>query len=159
MAKGQTDIRAFIRDVKKLENGKVLVRMMTKEFRKEARPALQSVRKAALALPSKGQNARRGRPSLRGALARATVLKTQSARSATLVIKTDPKRMPDGLGGLPPYVEGTQNRWRSPVFGNRDVWVGHDAMPFFYATLRPYEPKIRDAGDRVISEIKRELEK
>jgi hypothetical protein len=154
-AKG-TDIAAFVKDLRKLEDGKVIIKKLTKEIRTEARPALKTVRQKIMAMPSQGENARRGRPLLRRSLQRATVMSVRSRKAAAITIKTDPKKMPEGLKGIPPYIEG-EGRHRHPTFGH-EPWVNQPPVPFFYGTLRPYEPKVQAAGSRAIEEIKKELE-
>lgn len=150
------NIPAFVKQLKELENGKEITKRLMKEIRAEARPVLRAVRAAALGLPSRGESARRGRDSLRRHLARATVMQTRRTKAATVVVKTDPKKMPEGIKGLPPYVEG-EGRWRHPVFGDTDKWVRQDPKPYFYGTVRPYEPRIQDAGERIIKQIQKEL--
>lgn len=142
-----------------------LIRRMTKEIRAEAKPALVAVRRAALASPSMGQSRRRGRPSLRRELSRATILKVKTNNAATVVIKTDPKKIRDpDMKGLPPYIEGSGGFrgtqvgvLRHPVFGNTDVWVRQDRMPYFYQTAARYGPRVFAGIGRVMDEIEREL--
>ena len=150
------DIAAFVKDLRKLEGGREIVKKLTKEIRTEARPALKAVRQKIMVMPSKGENARRGRPSLRRTVSRATIMSVRSGRAATITIKTDPKKMPSGLKGIPPYIEG-EGRHRHPTFGH-EPWVNQPPVPFFYGTLRPHEPRVQAAGGRVITEIKKELE-
>jgi hypothetical protein len=152
----ETDIAAFVKDLRKLSDGKEIVKKLTKTIRAEARPALKAVRQRIIAMPSKGENARRGRPSLRRTLQRATVMQVRSRKAATVVIKTDPKKMPVGIKGLPPYIEG-EGRLRHPTFGH-DPWVAQPPVPFFYGTLRPHEPRLQRAGEQAVDEIKKELE-
>lgn len=144
--------------LKTTAEGKETLRKLRKELRTAATPMLKSVRAAALRLPSKGESARRGRPSLRKGLARATKIKISfSQRSAGVMVVTGPGAMPEGMEGLPPMVEG-RVRWRHPVMGNRDVWVQQRAMPFFYPAVKPHEPEAVSAGRRVLEAIVKEIE-
>jgi hypothetical protein len=161
---GDSDIPELRRQLRALDRPD-LIKRMTKEIRAEAKPALIAVRRAALASPSMGESRRRGRPSLRRELSRATVMKIKTNHAATVVIKTDPKKIRDpDMKGLPPYIEGSGGFrgtqvgvLRHPVFGNTDVWVRQDRMPYFYQTMSRYQYGVRAGIDRVADEIKREL--
>lgn len=158
------DVQEFRRQLRALGR-RDLINRMTREIRAEAKPALIAVRRAALASPSQGESRRRGRPSLRKELARATVLKIKTNVAATVVIKTDPKKIRDpDMKGIPPYIEGSGGfrgtnvgLLRHPVFGNTDVWVRQDRMPYFYRTAARYEPRVRAGVYRVLTDIEREL--
>lgn len=144
--------------LKTTAEGKQTLRAFRKELRVAATPMLKSVRRAALGLPSKGENARRGRTSLRKSLARASKIKISfSQRSAGVMVVTGPGAMPDGMEGLPPMVEG-RIPWRHPQFGNRDKWVKQNPMPFFYRAIQPHEPEAVSAGRRVLAAIVKEIE-
>ena len=137
-------------------DGKRMLARLRRELRREAAPAVEAARRAALSLPSKRVNAARGRVSLRAALAKATRSRlTLGKTRAGLVIEVSQRAMPEGMKSLPVYVEGLR-RWRHPVYG-QDVWVRQDPMPFFYDAVRPYENRLPDAGRRIIAEVEREI--
>lgn len=139
-------------------DGKVTLKRLRKELRQVAQPMRKSVQRAAMGLPSDGESARRGRPSLRRTLSRATRIKVTFARfTAGVMVVTGPGGMPDGMKGLPPYFEGGAPL-RHPVFGNRDVWVRQQASPFFYPAIRPHEASVQAAAQRVLDQITKEIE-
>ncbi|MEV0151533.1 MULTISPECIES: hypothetical protein [unclassified Nonomuraea] len=143
--------------LKTTAEGKDTLRRLRKELRKEAEPMRKSVQRAALGLPSDGENARRGRPSLRRTLSRASRVKVSfSRRTAGVMVVTGPGGMPEGTKGLPPYIEG-EGPWRHPVWG-RDQWVRQQAMPFFYPAIRPHEASAPAAGERVLDQLIKEIE-
>lgn len=151
-------LAALAKTLKTTADGKRVLRDLRRELRKAATPMLKSVRTAALGLPSQGENARRGRDSLRRNLARSSRIKTSfSSRSAGVLVVTGPRGMPSGMQGLPPMVEGLIP-WRHPNWG-RDEWVRQAAMPFFYPAVRPHEPQATAAGRRVLDQMTKEIEK
>jgi hypothetical protein len=143
--------------LKATADGKVILRRFRKELRTAADPMRKSVQRAALGLPSEGENARRGKPSLRRSLSRATKTRVRfSKRSAGVVVEVAPKAMPEGQKGLPPYFEG-RAPLRHPTFGH-EPWVRQAPAPFFYPAIRPHEPGALEAGQRVLSQITKEIE-
>lgn len=155
---GSPQYFAFVRELKNAEGGKIVLRKLGKEFRSQGRPILQSVKKAALGTPSKGQNARRGRPSLRRSISKAAVLQVRVRKDAVMVVKIAGKKMPSGMQGLPPYIEGRNARLRHPTFGH-DPWVRQAPHPFFYGAVEPYRPKLEQGVNNVLNEIAAELER
>lgn len=153
-AKALADLAKTLRQT---AEGKVTLKRLRKELRAVADPMRRSVKRAALELHSDGESARRGRPSLRRALARSSRIKVSlSRRTAGVMVVTGPAGMPEGMKGLPPYFEGVAPL-RHPTFG-RDPWVRQAAAPFFYPAIKPHEPKALVAGQRVLEQIVREIE-
>lgn len=148
---------ALAKTLKQTAEGKETLRRLRKELRAAADPMVKSVKRAALGLPSQGENARRGRPSLRRTLARASRIKVSfSQRAAGVMVVTGPGKMPEGMKGLPPYFEGIRPL-RHPTFG-REPWVRQDAAPFFYPAIRPHEKDALEAGARVLEQTIKEIE-
>jgi len=154
---GSPQYYAFVRNLKNAEGGKLVIRQMTKAFRKEGKPVLNSVKQGALSTPSKDQNARRGRPSLRRSLSKAATLQVKAAKDAVMIVKINGKKMPSGMQGLPPYIEGDQARLRHPTFG-RDPWVRQVPHPFFWDAVEPFRPRLAASVNGVLNDIIKELE-
>lgn len=154
---GSPEYYALIRQLRSSGDGKLILRKLTKEFRAQGKPILNSVKQGALGTPSKGQNARRGRPSLRRSLSKAAVLQVKAQKDAVMVVKIAGKKMPKGMAGLPPYIDGTNARLRHPTFGH-DPWVRQTPKPFFWKAVEPYRPRIAAGMDGVLNEIAKELE-
>lgn len=156
MRVGSPEYFAFVRKLKTAEGGKIVLRKMTKEFRKQGRPVLNAVKQGALALPSKNVNARRGRPSLRRSLSKAAVMKIKLQKDAVMIVKIDGKKMPSGMRGLPPYIEGDA-RLRHPTFGD-DPWVRQRPAPFFTQAVEKYKPRVEQGVQDVLNDLRDELE-
>src|SRR4051812_17811530 len=142
---GADRLRDLSRDLRKHEDGTALRRRMVGELKKGANEVVRAERAAVLALPSKEQNARRGRRSLRRSVATATVSTVRTvAKDPRVSVRIDPSRMPEGRRTLPAYMnaEPRFTRWRHPVFGTR-TFVTQRATPWFYATARPMEERLQ----------------
>lgn len=154
-----SDLRKLSKDLRKHADGKRLAKELRTELRKTAKPFVPVVRRAIAALPSKGENARRGRVGLRKRLQKATALRvTTGGRTAGVSIIVNGKRMPDRQGSLPAYMEGTKPRWRHPHFGDRERWHEQSAHPFFFKAVRPAEDRAVQAAQTVVERIAREIE-
>lgn len=157
---GVTEVKDLARELRKHADGKEIRKMMIKEFRRAIKPMAKAAKTGALELPSKGENARRGRPSLRLELSKAVSTQIKlSGRSAGVRVFVNPKRMPEGKKSLAKHVEGTPGWqiWRHPVFGH-DVWVTQEPHPFFTTATRPAEPAAQRAIKNVVDQIQRDLE-
>lgn len=152
------DLAQLAKVIKGMADGRDLRLRLRRELRQTATPVLASLKRAYAGLPSEGESARRGRPSLRRTLVRASKIRTSfSAKAAGVVLKVDPKAMPEGMRGLPPYIEGDAP-WRHPVPKDQTRYVRQAAMPAFWAAVRPFEHTGPEAADRVLQEIKQEIE-
>jgi hypothetical protein len=153
-------LRDLVRETRRLEDGKVLRTQLRKELRRTGGRLLKEEKRAVRALPSKGQNARRGLPSTRRQVARATQLRVRTAGArAGVVVWVNPKKMPAGKQSVPGYMEGVRpyQRWRHPVFG-RDTWVTQRPTPWFYSTASRYGGEAQRAAVRAIDRYAREIE-
>lgn len=163
---GQGELRRLARDLRSPAIPKEMRDELRQELLKVAREGAAEVRTAVLATPSKGQNARRGKRSLRRKIASATEAKIRTNIRAGAIIWTNPGRMPAGEGLLPGYYEGL-GRGRHPTFG---IWsrtasrppkkrafpiVSH---PYFYSTLDRIGPAMQAAGDRVLDTAAKRIE-
>lgn len=144
------DLARLARDLRNLPDGPKIRRRMVAEMRREAQPVAIAVRSAYLSGPSHQS----GPSHLRAALAKAVTIQVKaSGRDAGLRIRVAGKKMPDGMGSLPKRYEGT-GRWRHPTFG-RDPWVGQDARPTFYKTVRLFVPRVVTGVERVYAQYER----
>jgi hypothetical protein len=151
------ELAALAKTLRQTAEGKNTLRRFRKELRAAADPMRKSVQRAALGLPSGGENARRGRPSLRREMSRATKTRVRfGQRNAGVVVETAPAGMSEGRKGLPPYFEG-QAPLRHPTFGH-EPWVRQHATPFFYPAIRPHESNALAAGQRVLDQTVKEIE-
>ncbi|WP_435111872.1 hypothetical protein [Nocardiopsis synnemataformans] len=142
---------------------KELRRRLAKELRGVLKPAVPAVRGAVRRIPSKGQNKRRGRRSLRSDIARATTLKMRAqGKFVGAEISIRPDKMPDDRRNLASYMEGESpfNRWRHPIFGDRNRWVQlQPRHQFFYKAVEPHLSTMREAADRIVVDVAADLEK
>jgi len=155
------DIRRLLARLRELEDGKEIRKRLRRELKESAKPMVPAVQRAVLALPSKGQSARAGRPSLRARVARATQIRVRASGTRPgVTVWINPRRMPEGQKNLPAYMEGIRpfHRWRHPVFGDEDVFVQQPPKPFFYRAVRPLQDEVSRAGTRIINDIQREIE-
>jgi hypothetical protein len=153
-------LRALVRDLRRLEDGKELRKRLRKELKGTGTRIVKAEKHAVRALPSKGQNARMGRPSTRREIARATQLRIRTnGPRAGVMVWVNPKKMPPGKGAVPGFMEGIApyQRWRHPVFG-RDAWASQRPHPWFYRTAGRYGGEAQRAAERVINDIAREIE-
>ena len=156
------DLKAVVRALRGLADGKELRKELTQGMRGVLRPLVPRVKAAYLAGPSKGRRRRRQGPDLRTLLARSVRLEVRTAgKLAGARIRVDGRRMPPGMGALPRHWEGPAEggRWRHPVFGNREVWVGQESHPTFYRTIRPDEAQARREIEQVVDRIFAKIER
>ena len=154
-------LRTLAREFRGQGDGKELRKRLRKELKGTGTRIVKAEKHAVRALPSKGQSARRGRPSLRATTARATQLRIRtSGPRAGVTVWVNPKRMGPGRANLPAYMEGVRpfQRWRHPVFGDADTWVTQRPRPWFYRTAARYEDDAQRGAARVIDSIAREIE-
>lgn len=125
------------------------------------RDAEQVVKLKILSIPSRGLSARRGRESLRRKIHRAVKTNIDTSPQYTgAFLWVDAYEMPSGEENLPAYMERVRRytRWRKPVFGNREVWAGQRAHPYFYRTLRPFQERAADVAEDALDEMRKDVE-
>lgn len=155
------DLKKIQTRLNKYASRPVWDRRIQHELRGPIRAAERAVRLKILSLPSRGLSARRGQESLRRKIFRA--LKTNvdtSAQYTGAFIWVDAYSMPSGEENLPAYMERVRRytRWRKPVFGNREVWATQRAHPYFYRTLRPFQEEAADVAEKVLDDMKKDVE-
>src|SRR5688572_29603057 len=96
---GAERIRALSKDLRRLEldERKEIRQRIVRQLKEVADEIVRAERAAVRALPSKGENARRRRWSLRAKTATATVSRVRTTmREAGVSVVINPKRMPAG---------------------------------------------------------------
>lgn len=146
------DLRAVVKALKQVEDGKEIRKQLSRELREVARPLVPKVQQAWRSAPSM-QGAGRGQPDLRVLLAKATRSQVRlSGKETGVVIRTDGRKMPTGMKALPGYAEGIRRRpWRHPVYGNRNAWVTQRPFPRFYEAVQPNEAAARQACEQAVA--------
>lgn len=133
---------------------------LARNLRQPAKEIQMAVRTAAIAIPSRGESARRGKMPLGRRLARATSLQVKtSGDSAGVKLWLNPAKMPDGQKALPAYEEGETGPWRHPTFGNTDYWFNQSPHPFFWPTVNPRLPAFYQAAEDAIDATADEIER
>jgi hypothetical protein len=155
---GADDLKAIAEAFNEHADGRELRAELVEQFRDVTDPLRDRVKAAWKASPSKGHGtstrARQAQPGLRSLLSRATRTEIRLGRKAAgVAVRTDGRRMPDGMKRLPHYAEGTNPRWRHPVFGNREVWVEQPPFPRFFAAVQPDETRARRAAEQAVESV------
>lgn len=160
---GAEQLRRLAKDLRKHEEGREIRKGVVRSLKDVANEVVRAEKAAVLALPSKGENARRGRRSLRRRFATATQSRVRaSGKDAGVSVLINPKRMPEGQQNLPAYWnrERGYERLRHPVFGDPDTWVqDQHVTPWFYETARPYETVTQRRLIGVLDAAARDLER
>jgi len=156
-------LKVLAKELKQQAEGKQLRKDLVKELRTEGNRVRDRVRAAWLSAPSEGHGtasaAREALPDLRKLLAKATRTQVRlTGKEAGVRVRTDGRKMPNRMRGLPRIVEGLGHavdgrpgRWRHPVFGNPDVWVSQRPFPRFYAAVRASDDmQERQACERAV---------
>lgn len=66
-------------------------------------------------------------------------------------------RIPPDMRSLPAYVDG-RGRWRHPVFGNTNAWVGQRGEPWFVPTILARAPQFRAGVQRAMNTVARRID-
>jgi hypothetical protein len=161
------DLKRASKALRNHADGKRLRKEAIAEFKAALGPSLPRVKAAWLAAPSQGHGTasrgRRDQPDIRKLLADSTWIQARlTGKEAGVRIRSDGRKMPDGIKALGGYAEGIRRRpWRHPVHGNRNVWVTQQPFPGkpFYTAAAVDELRARracnDAVDRVFDQIER----
>lgn len=127
-----------------------------------ARPYPRRVRASVLAIPVKEGGKHTG---LRARIAGCVELSTGTdAKGAYASVWVNPFRMLPDYVTLPLYMEGVNegrlrryDRWRHPVYGNRDVWRSQSAHPYFYEPVTPLGRAAGEALKAALEDITRQI--
>jgi hypothetical protein len=131
---GVGQLRGFIREVGK----------MPADLRKELRPALRESAQPALA--DAKQNA-----GWSNRIPGATRLSVSfSKRTPGVALTVDRRKAPHARA----FEHGGQSGWfRTPVFGNRKVWVRRRARPFLWPAAKPWVENIDADIGRAVDNV------
>lgn len=171
---GIDQCRVIAARLKAADDGKLLRKQMTKRLREVAQPAVDDVKQAVMNVQSKGvsgggslrraqiyaqryKRTPKGGTGLRASVARCVKSRISiRADGISLKFVVDSAGMPYTQRKLPKYLDN-KGRWRHPVFGHRDRWVGQTGQEYFENTLRRREQDIRDGVSGAINDFVREI--
>lgn len=157
---GREQLEALIHDLRHWENAHNIQRESKQHLHRVAFEVEARLKAAVIATPSKQQNARRSRRSLRHAIARA--VKSREMRSvvggdAGIQVGPDPGSMPSGERGLPKLYEGV-GEWHHPTYGHRPI-VRQSPHPYFTQGTSRADNESERAGNKVIDTIADDIER
>lgn len=157
---GAGELRRLARDLRSAGDQQHINEQLKRELMRVGRKGAAAVRASVRATPSKGQSARAGRRSLRGAIANAAEAKVRNTTRPGVIVWVNPGRMPEGERALPGLMDG-QGRWHHPTFGRRSKgdWAVQRPHPYFDRAISPIEGELADAGDRVLNRIANQIER
>jgi hypothetical protein len=153
---GEDQLRRLARDLRAQgPTGKLLRKRLRRRIIAAGKPMVRSAKENAHNIPAKGSRS----TGLRDDLARATRMRVGlAARTSSVRVETTGKKMPSGKKALPKDMEGSQ-RWRHPVFGDRDVWVTQPPHPYFYRAVKEHLPEVRAGVMKAVEQTAAELER
>ncbi len=158
---GEKELRDLARDLRRV-GGKESVDRLRTELRGVVQPLVPRVQAAIMSMPSKGQNARRGKPSTRMQMAKAVTTQVRLAGRSPLVgVYVSPRKMPNGKRGLPGYFEQVpgKTRLQHPTFGRKPVVQQHvPPAGYFTRSVAGADRAAQRAARRVIDHAAREIE-
>jgi len=163
---GQRQLTDLYRELRRQADGADRVKQLRRELSEAARPLVPLVKMSIGQLPSKNENAHRGRMPLRTRFQRAVSIQTRFVGKRTGVyVYMNPRKMPDQQKALPAYFEKADkrsryNNLRHPVYGNRDVWVHQPVPPQGYFTwaVRSGDVRAARAVEQVLERVARQIE-
>jgi hypothetical protein len=146
-----------------------LKKALRKKMTALAKPIVQEVRAAALAIPSRGGEVAGMRKKkgellgLRAGLATATKSDiSTTGRGAVMHIRVSTSRFLSVSGRprtIPYYMEGRRKRkWRHPVFGNKEFWVEQASHPFLSETVIKRRNEFADGLTDAVNETLEQLD-
>lgn len=154
---GEDELDALIRDFKQWSKSRNVLNAFDKELRQMGRTMKASVQAHVLATPSKNQNARRGRRSLRKEISRAVTWgHWQHGEAAGVIVKVDTGKMPTGERGLPKLYEGV-SLWQHPVYGHKPI-VMQKPHPYFGPATDSASAYLEHVGEVGVDKIADDLE-
>jgi hypothetical protein len=136
---------------------------LRKHLMETAKPIVEDVRKAALAIPSSrgtGETRKKKGQSLGLRASIAAAVKSDfngTGRGAVVHVRVSRTRFLAVSGrenvSLPYYMEGRRRRpWRHPVFGNRENWVEQDEHPFLAVTVFKHKEAFMKSMENAVDE-------
>lgn len=143
---GADQLRLLSRELRAAgEEGKRLRSRLRRNIAAATRPMKADVQQRARAIPARSAPM----TGLREALAKATKIRIATAgRDISVRLQVNHR--------LAAQVDG-QEKWRHPVFGNRNNWVTQPPHPFFTPATRSAFPRTQAAVIAAINETAAEL--
>lgn len=156
--------------------GKELRASLNKGIRAAAKPAVDDLKAAVMAIDSKvtgksgassgevaraqhagsGKVQRKRSHGLRATIARSIQVKiTASGPRAGVRIRIDGSKLPEDQQKLPKALDSAKG-WRHPVFGNKNVWVTQKGKPWWAVTINKHEDEMRS---RILAAMKETADK
>lgn len=156
-----SDLDRLARALRKSAANRDIQRRLYTDLEGAAKPMVSAIKSKVKSLPSKGQNAARGRRSLRSRIARNVRMRTSTGELPGVEVSVDRNALPDGERNLPAYMEGETpfHRWRHPVFGNSSVWVQQDHHDYFYSSAQPYVRDAEKSVEGIVADVAKDIEK
>lgn len=148
------------RDLKRQGRGD-LQKQLRNQVRDAGRPVVSDLRAAVRGVQVSSPGGGHQRPDrstgLRDRVAAATGL---SVTQRGVRIKVNEHKVGPYGASLPRYLDASlrrNQRWRHPVFGNRNVWASQQGQPWFFVTMRRHRRDFRaavlDAMERTVQEL------
>ena len=131
------EVRQLVKDLKQLEDGKLITAELRRRLKAAAQPILRQV-KANASWSSR----------IPGAVGIGTAF---TAKRTGVFIKVNSKRAPHGR---PLENNARPGHFRHPVFG-RDVWVSQPSRPFFFNETDKAMPDVERAAAEAVEEAAR----
>jgi hypothetical protein len=154
---GQAELQALILKFQKWSSNKAVLSTVDSGLDQLGKAMVADVRARVMATPSRGENKRRGRRSLRASIARATESRRQHlGESAVLTVQVDPEEMPLGQGSLASLYEGL-SVWKHPVYGHEPL-VKQTPHPYFGPATENAEKDAMIVAEAGIDKIADDLE-
>lgn len=142
--------------------GPPLQRNFARRIRRAAEPLKNDLVQTMLTLEIRSQGRSvRGGPSpttrpLRATIAAAIRISVRAGSNPGARVWIDRSALPPDLRGMPKAMNST--RWRHPVYGNRRRWTTQTASPPWWdATVRRHEPRMRAEVERIADDVRRQL--
>ena len=154
-------LAVIARELRRMDDTQVKT-LFRRHLDEAARPFPAAIRASALAIPAGGRKHTGLRARIAGCVSYSS---GTDARSAWASLWIDTRKMLPDYTSLPLYMEGVKEgsrarnytRWRHPVYGNREKWVGEQSHPYFYQAARPFGRAAGDALHVALEDITRRL--
>jgi len=154
---GEAEFESLLRDLDQWSKQRNVTQAFEDPLDTVGRLLKASVQAHVLATSSKHQNARRGRRSLRKAIARATEYsKFRHGEIAGVTVKVNPYAMGMSDRGLPKLYEGVKD-WAHPVYGHTPI-VKQAPHPYFGPATSNVGRMLEHAGEAAVDKIADDLE-
>lgn len=164
-ARGSESLRRMADALRKADR-EDLRRGLDRAIRRAAQPTLRDIQESAKSIKTRGQRKPGAKRPFRGSV-RPHNTRAQIADAVAATVSTageDPRvrfqvresQLPEVLRGMPRKFDS--GKWRHPVMGNRDVWVGQTADPWFFPPIRKNLDTFRAAIDAELDKVRANLE-